>query len=73
MNEEITKEHITDLIADIKDRNGRAVKSLVGDLHPADIAEVMSELSVEEQSFVIDLLDNEVSANVLLELSLIHI
>ncbi len=68
MNEEITKEHITDLIADIKDRNGRAVKSLIGDLHPADIAEVMSELSVEEQSFVIDLLDNEISADVLLEL-----
>src|SRR5690606_21266008 len=38
------------------------------DMHPADIAEFFPDLELEEQSFLLSLLDNEVSAAILLEL-----
>nr|WP_094745974.1 magnesium transporter [Vaginella massiliensis] len=64
----MTKDFIGDLSAKIQAQNARGVKELIGDLHPADIAEIFGELSTDEQSYVIDLLDNEISADILLEL-----
>ena len=43
------------------------VKSLIIDLHPADIAELCNELNPEEARFVYKLLDNETAADVLVE------
>ena len=68
MNEEITKDFMSDLSQNIQDQNAKAVKEAIGDLHPADIAELFNDLSVDEQSYVINLLDNEISADILLEL-----
>ncbi|WP_394330305.1 magnesium transporter [Vaginella massiliensis] len=67
-NDKMTKDFIGDLSAKIQAQNARGVKELIGDLHPADIAEIFGELSTDEQSYVIDLLDNEISADILLEL-----
>lgn len=67
-NEEITKDFISDLTLKIQEQNAKGVKEMIGELHPADIAELITELSVDEQSYVIDLLDNEISADILLEL-----
>ncbi|MCP3893056.1 MULTISPECIES: magnesium transporter [Bacteroides] len=43
------------------------VRSLIIDLHPADIAELCNELNPEEARFVYRLLDNETAADVLIE------
>ncbi|MEG0038108.1 MAG: magnesium transporter [Bacteroides sp.] len=43
------------------------VRSLIIDLHPADIAELCNELNPEEARFVYRLLDNETAADVLIQ------
>jgi len=68
MSVEITKDFIEILSEKIKVQNAKAVKEMLEGLHPADIAELFDELSTKEQSFVIDLLENETSADILLEL-----
>lgn len=52
----------------IDEKNLVQIREAVVDLHPADIAEILQELSLEQQIFLIDHLDNEVSSMVLLEL-----
>ncbi len=52
----------------IDEKNLAQIREVVVDLHPADIAEILQELSLEQQIFLIDHLDNEVSSMVLLEL-----
>lgn len=52
----------------IDEKNLAQIREAVVDLHPADIAEILQELSLEQQIFLIDHLDNEVSSMVLLEL-----
>ncbi len=68
MELKITKDFIELLHERINEQNAKEVKEMLQDLHPADIAELFDELSTKEQSFVIDLLDNEISADILLEL-----
>ena len=68
MEVKITKDFIELLNERINKQNAKEVKEMLHDLHPADIAELFDELSTKEQSFVIDLLDNEISADILLEL-----
>ena len=68
MEVKITKDFIELLNERINEQNAKEVKEMLQDLHPADIAELFDELSTKEQSFVIDLLDNEISADILLEL-----
>ena len=68
MNVEITKDFIETLSERIHEHNAKAVKEMLEGLHPADIAELFDELSTKEQSFVMDLLENETSADILLEL-----
>src|SRR5690606_3402771 len=41
---------------------------MLAELHPADIAEIFSQLDVEKQSFLLSLLDKDISADVFLEL-----
>ena len=43
----------------IEQKDANAVKELLSDLHPADIAELCDELDVEEARFVYMQLDNE--------------
>lgn len=68
MNVEINKDFISGLTECIREQNAKQVREMLAELHPADIAEFFPELAVEEQSFIISLMENEVSANVLLEL-----
>jgi magnesium transporter len=51
---------------DLQDSNG-ALK-LMEDLHPADIAEMLEELDVEDAKFIILLFDSETAADVIVEL-----
>ncbi len=68
MNVAINKDFINALSDCIREQNSKSVLEMLAELHPADIAEIFAELSVEEQSFILSLLDNEISADVFLEL-----
>ncbi len=68
MHVEINKDFISALTECIREQNAKQVREMLAELHPADIAEFFPDLAVEEQSFIISLLNNEVSADVLLEL-----
>jgi magnesium transporter len=65
---ELTREYIEDLREAIKNEDNIAAQRMIGDLHPADIAEVFREISNEEAKFLYILLDGEKAADVLIEM-----
>lgn len=68
MKFELTREFVEDLKQIIESGNTDGAKKLVEELHPADIAEVMEELTMEEAKFIYLLLDGEIASDVLLEI-----
>ena len=52
----------------IENKDAEGLKSLLVDLHPADIAELCNEVDSEEAKFIYLLLDNERAADVLIEM-----
>lgn len=62
------KEFLTELSECIRAQNPKRTFELLGDFHPADIAEIFPRLELDEQSYLMSLLDSEISAAVLLEL-----
>lgn len=68
MSIEINKDFLSALADCIREQNSKSAHEMLVDLHPADIAEFFPQLELEEQSYLISLLDNEVSAAVMLEL-----
>lgn len=63
-----TKEYINQLQAAISNENKTVVFDLVQDLHPADIADIFDDLSIEEAKYIFLLLDDDLAADVLTEL-----
>ncbi|KAA6346845.1 Magnesium transporter MgtE [termite gut metagenome] len=61
------EEYINNVKELINRQESEAVRELLADLHPADIAELCNDLSAEEARFVYYLLDNETAADVLAE------
>lgn len=57
--------HVEKLIAA---NNGEALKSYLEEFHFADIAELLEELNIEEATYIVKLLDSEVTSEVLIEL-----
>ncbi len=68
MQFELTKEYIDQLRDNIQESKEVEVFEMVRELHPADIAEIYDEISIDEARFIHVLLDNEVAADVLVEL-----
>lgn len=68
MKLELTREYISELRAIIEARDDKAALAMMQDLHPADIAEIYSELSIEESKYLYMVLDPEVASDVLVEL-----
>jgi magnesium transporter len=68
MSTELTREYMNDLRSVIDLRDDRAALAKLEDLHPADIAEIYEELSIEEVRYLYLLLDPEKAADVLVEL-----
>ena len=68
MQFEITKENIELLKELVDNKNKAEVEKIMAELHPADIAEVMDDLSVEEAKFIYLLLDGEKASDVLVEI-----
>ena len=65
---EIDEEYIDKVKSLIEQKDAENVKTLLTDLHPADIAELCNDLGLEEARFVYRLLDNEPAADVLVEM-----
>ena len=68
MTETMNEEYIDSVKHLIEQKDADKVKELLIDLHPADIAELCNDLNPEEAKLVYRLLDNEVAADVLVEM-----
>jgi magnesium transporter len=65
---EITREFLNELREAIASDEPRKAMKLISDLHPADIAEIYDEISIEEARYLYLLLDAETAADTLVEL-----
>jgi magnesium transporter len=68
MSAELNREFIDQLKDQIGEEASVEVKRMLEDLHPADIAEIMAELSMEEAKFLYLQLDGELASDVLIEI-----
>jgi magnesium transporter len=68
MQFELTREYMDELKKLIEARNDTLALTKINTLHPADIAEIFSELDPDESNYLYHLLDSEKSADVLVEL-----
>lgn len=65
---EFTPEYIEEIRDIISRHDEAAAKSILEDMHPADIAELYQELDLDEAEFLYKLLDEDTRADVLMEL-----
>lgn len=68
MQFEISKSLIEKIESLIEDKNDQELLSHLGDMHHADIAEILDELTLDEATYIIKLLDSEKTAVVLMEI-----
>jgi magnesium transporter len=68
MQLELSREYISELRALIEAKDDRAALAMMQDIHPADIAEIYNELSIDEAKYLYLLLDPETAADVLVEI-----
>ena len=65
---EITNEFLENLVGFIDKKNDSKIKNIFEDVHFADIAEVLDEVSFDEAIYIIKLLDSEKTSEILTEL-----
>ncbi|MDR3252659.1 MAG: magnesium transporter [Tannerella sp.] len=65
---EVTKDYIDELKKVIETKNKEAAIAILNDLHPADVAELYKELSLQEAIYLYLLMDGDKAADVLMEL-----
>ncbi len=68
MEFKISKELIDQLEELIKGKQDRQLITLLDDMHPTDIAEILDELDFSEATYIFKVLDSETTAGILLEL-----
>jgi magnesium transporter len=68
MSTELTRTYVSELKSIIESRDDSAALEKLDQLHPADIAEIYENLSVEEATYLYLLLDPEKASDVLVEL-----
>ena len=68
MSQKLTREYLDEILEAIKIRDDEASLLMLESLHPADIAEIYDELSIEEATYLYMLLDPEKASDVLVEL-----
>ena len=67
MELELSKEFLERIQLMIENEETVAIQDELKDVHPADIADIMESLSLEEAKFIFDLLDNDITSDVLIE------
>jgi len=65
---EITKELLENVAIYIQNGNDNELNKLFKEMHHADIAEVLEDISFEEAVYIIKLLDSETTSDILIEL-----
>ena len=65
---ELTREYVNELRLFIENQDEQSSLRMMENLHPADIAEIYNELSLEEARYLFLLLDPETASDVLVEL-----
>jgi magnesium transporter len=68
MQFELSKEYLDFLKNLIDNENTNEIKSILNELHPADIAEIMENLSMDEAKLLYLLLEGDAASDVLLEI-----
>ncbi len=68
MQFELTNEYLETLKEDIARVDRNTVSAKVEELYPADIAEILDEVNLQEAQFIFRLLENELGSEVLMEL-----
>lgn len=63
--EEVEKKEI---VKSIENRQEEEVRNALADMHPADVAELLQEVDIDDAVFVFTLLDDETAAETLMEL-----
>ncbi|HJM16232.1 MAG TPA: magnesium transporter [Flavobacteriales bacterium] len=66
-NKEINSQFLSELSDFISNNSDEKIQSLICDLHIADIAEIIEELSIEQATYLFQLINEERSAQVLIE------
>lgn len=67
MQIQITSEFIQQIEQLIAQRDGHALKQLLADFHFADIAEILEELNSDQATYLIKLLESEITSEALME------
>lgn len=67
-NFELTRQYISKLRFHIAKKDSEGIAALLEDLHPADIADIFRELTLEDAKSIYTILDDETAADVLSEL-----
>lgn len=65
---EFNEEYLDRLRQIIHERDDEAARKELADMHPADIAELYQDLNLEEAEYLINLLEGDMAADVLMEL-----
>ena len=65
---EINLQFLSELSDFISNNSDKKTQSLICDLHIADIAEIIEELSIEQATYLFQLIDEERSAQILIEI-----
>ena len=68
MKFELTKNFIGELNERIENKDQKSIIAMITDCHPADIAEILDELEFENACFLFELLEDNIAADVLVEL-----
>ncbi|TVZ56409.1 magnesium transporter [Lutibacter sp. Hel_I_33_5] len=64
---EITKELLENVTLQVTAQNNKALSAIFSEMHHADIAEILDELSFDEAVYIIRLLDSETTSEVLMD------
>jgi magnesium transporter len=68
MKFELTNEFISDLNSFIENNDQKSIIAMIADCFPADIAEILDELELDNACFLFELLEDNIAADVLVEL-----
>ena len=68
MKFELTKNFISELNEHIENKDQKSIIDMIIECHPADIAEIIDELEFKNASFLFELLEDNIAADVLVEL-----
>ena len=68
MQFELTKQFLSDVSHAVSEKDSLFIIKNVNELHPADIAEIMDYVNLQEAQYIYQLLDEEQAADVLVEI-----